>query len=87
MPLRDGVSIETRFLDCKSCNDLLADYRRAVSVYKTTVRDSTTLQGVELRLASQEAERLRLACREADNALKAHWCPEHNGLAKKATSS
>ena len=87
MPLSDGVRIETRFLGCKTCDDLLAAYSGAVSLYKTTVRDSTTLLGHELRLASQEAERLRLACRDADNALIAHWRQVHNNLAKKAASS
>jgi hypothetical protein len=87
VPLRDGVRIETRFMGCKTCDDLLAVYRCAVRLYKTTVRDSTTRVGDELRLASQESERLRLACRDADNALIAHWRQMHNNLAKRAASS
>jgi hypothetical protein len=87
VPLRDGVRTETRFMGCKTCDDLLAVYRSAVSLYKTTVRDSTTLLGDELRLASQETERLRLACRDADNALITHWRQVHKNLAKKAAAS
>ena len=57
MPLRAGVRIEKRFMGCKTCDDLLAVYRRAVTLRKTTVRDSTMLHGDELRLACQETER------------------------------
>lgn len=50
MPLRAGVRIEKRFMGCKTCDELLAVYRRAVTLRNTTVRDSTTLHGDELRL-------------------------------------
>jgi hypothetical protein len=64
-------------MDCKTCDDLMAAYQRAVCLYTTTVVNTAILFGANRRLASQEAERLKLLCRDADNALIAHLRQGH----------
>ena len=67
---------------CRTCSDLLATYRHAVSLYTAATRDIPALVGDELRLASREVEHLRRACREADDALMAHRREYHPNLVK-----
>jgi hypothetical protein len=64
-------------MNCKTCDDLLGAYQRAVHLYTTTVVNTAGLFGANRRLASQEAERLKLACRDADNALISHLHQDH----------
>jgi hypothetical protein len=73
-------------MDCKSGGDLLVDYKRAVSVYKYAVRN---IPGTDedSRPAIAEAERLRLGCKDASDALMAYWRQHHAGLAKKPGDS
>jgi len=51
---------------CEKCNGLLADYRRILREYTIAVGKLSGLLGDDFRLASQEAQRLRLACRAAE---------------------
>jgi hypothetical protein len=60
-------------MHCRTCDDLVAAYTSAVDLYTAVAQDIGTLVGDDFRLASKDAERLRLACRDADNALSAHF--------------
>lgn len=64
-------------MPCRTCDDLLAAYTSAVNLYTAAARDIETLVGDDFRLASKDTERLRLACRDADNALIAHFRQGH----------
>jgi hypothetical protein len=64
-------------MDCRTCDDLVAAYTSAVDLYTTAVRDIGTLAGDDFRLAFKDAERLRLACCDADHALIAHFRQDH----------
>ena len=56
----------------------MAAYQRAVCLYTSTVVNTAILFGANRRLASQEADRLKLACRVADNAPIAHLRQDHS---------
>ena len=72
---------------CEACNDLLGAYKRAVRLYKDAELGCRGLLGDDLRLALKELERLRLACRNADEALLSHLRQDHRDFAKKSGSS
>ena len=57
---------------CKTCDDLLAVYKRAVKLYADAELSCRGLLGDDFRQAWKEMERLRQACREADDAVLAH---------------
>jgi len=63
-------------MDCRECHHLLAAYEHAVTLYTTAVRSIPKLVGADRQLGYDEAEQLRRACLDADNALKAHWRQE-----------
>ena len=67
-------------MPCRTCDDLLAAYKSAVDLYTTAARDIGTMAGDEFRMASKQAELLRLACHDADNALIAHFWQDHPTL-------
>jgi hypothetical protein len=67
-------------MNCNTCNDLFIVYKRAVLLYVAAVRDLKGVIGDNLALAPQEANRLRQACCDADDALTAHRRQEHKTL-------
>jgi hypothetical protein len=66
------VSAFGHVMDCETCDRFLAAYIAAVRLYTTTVVNTQGLTGANLRLTSQEAERLRPACHDTNNALMTH---------------
>ena len=77
---------ETRAMECKTCDSLLADYKYSVKLFTEAVRRLPGLVGHDRQLAHQKLEQLRLACRNADNALTAHSRQHENGLVEKKAS-
>ena len=77
---------ETRAMECKTCDSLLADYKYSVKLFTEAVRHLPWLVGQERELARQKLEQLRLACRNADNALTAHRRQHGKGLVGKEAS-
>jgi hypothetical protein len=68
-------------MECQTCDELLAVYRDAVSLYNNADRE---LLGGNFGLALQELKRLKQACRDADDALMEHLRKEHNNLSHMA---
>jgi len=71
---------------CQTCNDLFIDYKSAVKLYTLAMRDMAGLVGENFQLAIKELERLRLKCRDADDAWTKHWRQVHSNLGTKAAS-
>jgi hypothetical protein len=74
-------------MQCKTCDSLLADYKYSFKLFTDAVRRLPGLAGHDRELTHLKLEELRMACRDADNALKAHRRQHHNSLAAKAGSS
>jgi hypothetical protein len=64
-------------MDCKTCEDLLAAYRSAVSLYTNAERSFRGLLGDGFPVALKELKRLKQACRDADDALTEHRRQDH----------
>ena len=64
-------------MDCKRCDELLAVYRRAISLYSTAQRRIRGLKGDDFILAFKELKRLKVECRNADDALMGHLGQDH----------
>ena len=73
-------------MHCKTCNELLADYKNAVSVFKETVRDGLGAQEHDGQVAAMRAARWSEICKQASDHLLAHWRKEHRSLAAKSGS-
>jgi hypothetical protein len=71
---------ETRAMECKTCDSLLADYKYSFKLFTDAVRRLPGLVGHDRELAHQKLGQLRLACRDADYALTVHRCQHHNSL-------
>jgi hypothetical protein len=74
-------------MDCKTCDELLAAYKHAVSLYTTAQRGFLGPLVGDFDLAWKELKRLREACRAADDGLLGHWRTEHTDLGEKVGSS
>jgi hypothetical protein len=74
-------------MECKTCDALLADYKRQVALYTNAEQGFRGLLRGEFPLALKELKRLKRACREADDALIEHCDQNHGNLSHKATSS
>jgi hypothetical protein len=69
-------------MECKTCKSLLADYQYSVKLFTDAVRRLRGLVGHDRELAHRKLEQLRLASRDANNALRAHRLQEHVNFAK-----
>lgn len=74
-------------MECKTCESLLADYKYSLKLFTDAVRRLPGLVGQDRELAHQKLEQLRVACRNADNALTAHRTQHKTGLIGKAAPS
>ena len=88
-PSKIRLAMATRLLisdvvDCKRCDELLAAYKDAISLYTNAQRRIRGLLGDNFILAFKELKRLRLECRHADDALMAHLRQDHGRLSEKA---
>ena len=70
-------------MDCQTCDDLLAGYRLSVTLFKNAVQN---IPGTaeDSTLAVQQADRLKMKCREANDALMEHLRQNH-GINKPAS--
>ena len=59
-------------MDCKTCDDLLANYRHSVSLLREAVEKGLGAVGDDSRRASEEATRLSQQGREVRDLLLAH---------------
>ena len=75
-----------RNMACKTCDDLLAAYKRAVKVYTNAEPSFRGLIGDEFQLAFKELKRLGQACRDADEALMAHLRHDHSNRNEDSNS-
>jgi hypothetical protein len=72
-------------MDCPTCNELLAAYRHSVSLFKDAVQNIPGAQE-DSGLAVEQADRLKLKCREASDALMEHLREHHGTVAAKSAS-
>jgi hypothetical protein len=68
-------------MSCATCDELLAAYGNAVSLFKDAVEKASGASGADSFLAGIEATRLGRQCKKASNVLMEHWQVEHPGLA------
>ena len=66
-------------MDCKRCDELLADYRGLVGLLSDAVRKFPGVVGDDVRLAAQNVDFLRQKCKAASGALMEHWHQDHRG--------
>jgi hypothetical protein len=59
-------------MDCKTCADLLVVCKLAEKLYTKALRNLSGWAGEDFRLAFEQAERLWLEWRNANDALTAH---------------
>ena len=79
-------------MDCKTCADLLVAYRLAVKLYlnaeqSIVERNMKRGLGKDYTAALEEAERLRLAYRDASDAFMEHWQQDHHVSRMAASAS
>lgn len=66
-------------MDCKRCDELLADYMGFVGLFRDGVRKFPGVVGDDVRLAAQNLGFLRQKCKAASGALMEHWRQDHRG--------
>ena len=71
-------------MDCKTCDELLAGYKDAVKLFKDSVHEIPGT-GNDSDLAVAKADRLRLRCIMASDALMEHWREQHGKSEKSAS--
>ena len=71
-------------MGCHTCDELLAAYRNAVSLFKDGVQRASGATGAGSIPAGKEAQRLGEQCKEASDTLMEHWRVEHRSRAAKA---
>jgi hypothetical protein len=58
---------------CKTCDDLLAAWKRSVRLFTDAERGCQGLHGDDFQLALKKLQRLHLACMDANCAMTTHW--------------
>jgi hypothetical protein len=74
-------------VSCQTCDELLADYKDAVELFKDAVHKGQVARVGDLALAARKAARRGEICRDASDALIEHWRQDHRNFAAKAGSS
>jgi hypothetical protein len=69
-------------MDCKRCDELLATYKRDVTLFTTAVLDLPGKLGDDSRVAAEQTDRLSQNCKDTSDALMEHWRQEHCNLTK-----
>ena len=64
-------------MSCRRCDELLATYRRDVTLFGNVVLKVAGAIGDDSRLAVKEMDRLSQNCKETSDALIAHWRQDH----------
>ena len=68
----EGTILATLMV-CKTCDDLLAAYKRSVRLFTDAERRCQGMLGDDFRPALKKLQRLHLACMDANAAMTAHW--------------
>jgi hypothetical protein len=79
-----GPCHESEHAMCKTCTELLAEYKLWVSLFKDAVLNIPGALGNDSRMFLECADSLRLQCNHTSCALMEHWQQEHSNLAVKA---
>ena len=66
-------------MDCQRCNELLADYRAAVSLFTKAQRNLEGLVGDDFHVALKKVRLLHDECMDANAAVMEHWRKDHRG--------
>jgi hypothetical protein len=82
-----GSYHESAHAMCKTCTELLAEYKLWVSLFKDAVLNIPGALGNDSRMFLECADSLRLQCNHTSRGLMEHWQQEHTNLAVKAGSS
>jgi hypothetical protein len=64
-------------LDCPNCDSLLLVYKRTIKLYLDVEENIAERDTKPHPAALEEAERLRLTCRDASDAFMVHWQQDH----------
>lgn len=73
-------------MDCQTCDELIAEYKDAVGLFKDAVHSGQVARPGEFVLATGRAARWGLICQDASDALREHWRKDHGSLAANADS-
>jgi molybdenum cofactor biosynthesis enzyme MoaA len=79
-------------IDCATCDKLLLAYKRAIKLYldaEQNIAERHIKQdlGKDYTAALEEAERLKLAYRDASDAFMEHWQQDHHVSPMAASAS
>ena len=72
---------------CKTCDEVLVEYKLCVSLFNDAVLNIPGLLGDDSRVFLEYADRLRRNCNHTRRALMKHLLHDHHSLAAKAASS
>ena len=72
---------------CKRCDELLATYKREVTLLRNAVLNVAGTLGDDSRLAIREMDRLSQNCKDTSDALTAHWRQDHGKHIEDSSSS
>ena len=64
-------------MDCKTCEELVADYKRSVGFFTKVVHRIPGILGDDARVVVFELDLLRQKVKEAREALMAHFHQDH----------
>lgn len=65
-------------MECQTCGALLAEYKQRVRLFTNAERRLRGTIRDDFRLTLKELQRLKQACRDADNTLIAHLRQDHS---------
>jgi hypothetical protein len=74
-------------MDCEMCEALLADYDRHVDVYTKAILNIREVVKADSTLMFQDGEGLKLACKDAREALMGHLRRDHRSPTARSASS
>ena len=67
---------------CKTCDELLTAYQRSVKIFVNADRSLQGLLRDDFQRPLKELESRRRTCRDANEALLAHWRQDHRNRNK-----
>ena len=74
-------------MDCQRCDELLAAYRLATSLFTKAQRNLEGMVGDDFQVALEKLRLLYQACLDAKAAVTEHWRHDHSDLSNKAAFS
>jgi hypothetical protein len=74
-------------MDCKRCNELLAAYKHATSLFTKAERNMRGMVGDDFQVALVKLRLLHEACLDANSAVTEHWRQDHTNFSKVVEAS